>query len=52
VSEIDIKRWEIVINKKKSLLEKEIVKLENEIVISEIVVGDHLIYKFTTSVRL
>ncbi len=43
MSEIDIKRWEIVIknNNNKSLLEKEIVKLENEIVISEIVFGDH-----------
>jgi hypothetical protein len=41
MSEIDIKRWEIVIFKIniKSLLEKEIFKLENKIVISEIGFG-------------
>ncbi len=41
MSEIDLKRWEIIILKIniKSLLEREIFKLENKIVISEIGFG-------------
>ncbi len=36
MSEIDIKRWEIVIKK---IIRKKKVKLDNEIVISEIIFG-------------